>query len=102
MVSRGRFDTNPPELATAPLLPSEIRLYESRDHESNWLDCIRTRKKPICDVEIGHRTATICHLSGIAERLGRPIAWDPIEEKILDDPAAARWYDRPRRAPYTL
>ena len=102
MVSRGRFDTDPVELATAPLLPSEIHLYESRNHESNWLDSIRTRKKPICDVEIGHRTATICHLSGIAERLGRPIKWDPVEEKILDDPAADRWYDRPRRAPYVL
>ncbi len=103
MVSRGdRLDTKPVELASAPLLPSEIHLYESRDHESNWLDCIRTRSKPICDVEIGHRTATICHLSGIAERLGRPIQWDPVEEKILDDPAADRWYDRPRRAPYFI
>jgi predicted dehydrogenase len=103
MVSRGdRLDTKPVELASAPLLPSEIHLYESRDHESNWLDCIRTRSKPICDVEIGHRTATICHLSGIAERLGRPIQWDPAEEKILGDPAADRWYDRPRRAPYFL
>jgi predicted dehydrogenase len=102
MVSRGRFDTDPPELATAPLLPSEIHLYESREHQSNWLDCIRTRKKTICTPEIGHRTATICLLNGIAERLGRPIEWDPVEEKILDDPAADRWYDRPRRAPYVL
>jgi len=103
MVSRGdRLDTIPAELAKAPLLPSEIHLYESRDHDGNWLDCIRTRKPPICPAEIGHRTATICHLSGIAERLGRPLKWDPIEEKILDDPAAERWYDRPRRAPYVL
>ncbi|MHC4677132.1 MAG: Gfo/Idh/MocA family protein [Planctomycetota bacterium] len=103
MVSRGsRLDTKPVELANAPLLPNEIHLYESNRHESNWLDCIRTGKKPICDCEIGHRTATICHLSGIAERLGRPIKWDPVEEKILDDPAADRWYDRPRRAPYFI
>jgi len=103
MVSRGdRLDTEPVELAGTPLLPSEIHLYESNRHEDNWLDCIRTRRKTICDAEIGHRTATICHLSGIAERLGRPIKWDPAEEKILDDPAAERWYDRPRRAPYFL
>jgi predicted dehydrogenase len=103
MVSRGdRLDTKPVELANAPLLPSEIHLYESRDHDGNWLEGIRTRKETICPVEIGHRTATICHLSGIAERLGRPIKWDPIDEKILDDPAAERWYDRPRRAPYVL
>jgi len=103
MVSRGgRLDTKPVELAQRPLLPSDIHLYESNGHESNWIDCIRTRRKPICDVEIGHRTATICHLSGIAERLGRPIEWDPVEENILDDAAAARWFDRPRRAPYVL
>lgn len=103
MVSRGeRLDTEPVELAQAPLLPSEVHLYESRNHESNWLECIKTREQPICDAEIGHRTATIGHLSGIAERLGRPIYWDPLEEKILDDPAAARWQDRPRRAPYVL
>jgi len=103
MVSRGgRLDTNPVELAQKPLLPSETHLYDSNNHEGNWIDCIRTRKKTICDAEIGHRTATICHLSGIAERLGRPIHWDPVEEKILDDAAAARWFDRPRRAPYVL
>ncbi|UCD48780.1 MAG: Gfo/Idh/MocA family oxidoreductase [Phycisphaerales bacterium] len=103
MVSRGgRLDTDPVELAQKPLLPSETHLYNSNNHEGNWIDCIRTRKKTICDAEIGHRTATICHLSGIAERLGRPIHWDPVEEKILDDAAAARWYDRPRRAPYVL
>jgi len=103
MVSRGdRLDTKPVELANAPLLTSEIHLYESRDHDGNWLEGIRTRKPTICPAEIGHRTATICHLSGIAERLGRPIQWDPVEEKILDDPAAERWYDRPRRAPYVL
>jgi predicted dehydrogenase len=103
MVSRGgRLDTNPVELAQKPLLPSEIHLYDSNNHEGNWIDCIRTRKRTICDAEIGHRTATICHLSGIAERLGRPVHWDPVEEKILDDPAAARWFDRPRRAPYVL
>ena len=102
-VSRGgRIDTKPVELAKAPLLPGDLHLYESRNHEGNWIDCIRTRKRPICDAEIGHRTATICHLSGIAERLGRPIEWDPAKEEILGDAAADRWYDRPRRAPYVI
>lgn len=103
MVSRNnRIDTKPKELAQRPLRPNDIHLYESRNHDSNWLECIRTRKKTICDVEIGHRTATICQLNAIAERLGRPIEWDPVEEKILNDSAAERWYDRPRRAPYVL
>jgi predicted dehydrogenase len=103
MVSRnGLIDTKPVDLARAPLGPNDIHLYESDSHSDNWLECIRTRKKTICDAQIGHRTGTICQLSGIAERLGRPIRWDPAKEEILDDPEASRWIDRPRRAPYLL
>ena len=103
MVSRnGRLDTIPTELAQKPLGPNDIHLYDSSNHDGNWIDCIKTRQETICPVEVGHRTATICHLNAIAERLGRPIEWDPVEEKILNDPEAARWFDRPRRAPYVL
>ncbi len=101
MVSRGdRLDTVPAEIKERPLGPGDTRLYESRNHEDNWLECIRTRQPPICHAEIGHRTATICILAGIAERLGRPIRWDPVREDIVGDEAARRWLDRPRRAPY--
>jgi predicted dehydrogenase len=102
-VSRnGLLNTVPVELARTPLGPNDIHLYESKDHDSNWVECIRTRKKTICHEEIALRTVSICLLSGIAERLGRPIDWDPAKEKILNDPEAERWYDRPRRAPYVL
>ncbi|WOO42553.1 Gfo/Idh/MocA family oxidoreductase [Rubellicoccus peritrichatus] len=103
LVSRGgKLKSTPKELASRPLNPSELHLYRSGNHLQNWLDCIETRKRPICDTVIGHRTGTICQLAGIAERLGRPIRWDPEAEQILDDPAAARWQDRPRRAGYEL
>jgi predicted dehydrogenase len=103
LVSRGdRLETTPASLKDRPLAPSDIHLYESYDHEGNWLDCIRTRKQPICTAEIGHRTATICHLNGIAERLGRPIKWDPVKEEIIGDAEASRWMDRPRRTPYVM
>jgi hypothetical protein len=102
-VSRnGMLDTVPVELARRPLGPNDIHLYEARNHLGNWIDCIRSRQQPICHAEIGHRTATICQLNGIAERLGRPLDWDPAQEQILNDPEAARWCDRPRRAPYVL
>ncbi len=101
LVSRGdRLETTPVELKTRPLAPDDIHLYESRQHEDNWVQSIKTRQPNICTAEIGHRTATICHLSGIAERLGRPIRWDPVKEEIIGDPEASRWMDRPRRAPY--
>jgi predicted dehydrogenase len=102
-VSRGgQLVTSPGELRNKPLDPSEVHLYDSPSHHQNFLDGIRTRKRTICDVEIGHRTATVCHLSAIAERLNRTISWDPSKEKILGDAEASKWLDRPRRAPYTL
>jgi predicted dehydrogenase len=102
-VSRdNKIKTTPPELATRPLGPSDIRLYESANHLDNWVDCIHTRQIPICHTGIGHRTGTICQLAGIAERLGHPIKWNPEEEQIVDDPGARRWEDRVRRAGYAL
>lgn len=103
LVSRGgKLETTPAELAKRPLGSSDVRLYHSDNHKNNWLDCIRSRKKPICSASIGHRTATICQLAGIAERLKRPIRWNPREEQIIGDPLARRWQDRPRRAGYEL
>jgi predicted dehydrogenase len=103
LVSRGdRLETRPPELKGRPLSPGDVHLYESSHHEDNWVQCVKTRRQPICPAEIGHRTATICHLCGIAERLGRPLKWDPQREEILGDVEASRWLDRPRRTPYFL
>ena len=102
-VSRGdKLDTDPVSLKNVVLKPSDTRLYESSDHRADWLNAIRSRKQPICHVGIGHRTATICHLSGISERLNRPLRWDPHKEAIVGDAEAAKWISRPRRAPYGL
>jgi hypothetical protein len=103
LVSRGdKLETTPPSLNGLVLKPGDIHLYRSGDHRMDWLDCIRTRQQPICHAGIGHRTSTICHLSGIAERLGRPVRWDPKAEQVIDDPVASRMCDRPRRAGYEL
>jgi len=102
-VSRGdEFETDPFSLAARPLRGEDVHLYASEDHHTDFFNCVRTRQRPICDVEIGHRTASVCHLSGIAEKLGRTIRWDPVKEEILGDPIAGRLLDRPRRAPYAL
>lgn len=100
-VSRGnKLDTEPASLKNTVLKTTDRRLYQSEDHRRDWLDGIRSRNQTICHVGIGHRTATICHLAGISERLGRPIDWDPKAERIVGDPQAAKWQTRPRRAPY--
>jgi len=68
----------------------------------DFLHCVRTRERPFRDIELGHRTATHCHLGNIAYWLNRRIRWDPVKEEIIGDPEATRWLDRPMREPWTL
>ncbi len=102
LVSRDGMETSIPGMAKRPLSSGDVRLYRSRDHLGNWIECIKSRKSTICPATVGHRTGTICQLSGIAERLKRPIQWDPSAEVIVDDADALRWMDRPRRTGYEL
>ena len=71
-----------------------------KDHVRNFLDCIKSRKQPISDLESGHRVATVCHLANLALRLGRPIKWSFKTESILEDKEAAKWLVRPYRSPW--
>jgi hypothetical protein len=68
----------------------------------DFLHCVRTRELPFRDIEVAHRTVTVCHLGNLAYWLGRPLKWDPEKEEILGDPDASRWLDRPKREPWTL
>lgn len=100
-VDRGRFKAEPEELADdyrPNSLP--VKLYRSGDHLGDFLACVRSRKRPICDVEIGARSVTVCHLGNIAYWLNRPLRWDPQTERILDDAEASQWLDRARREPW--
>ncbi|MCH5373598.1 MAG: Gfo/Idh/MocA family oxidoreductase [Planctomycetes bacterium] len=101
-IFRGRVTSNPPELVKEAIRDDEIHLYKSSDHMQNWLDCIKSREKPICDVEIGHRSTTVCHLGNIARWIGRRLRWDPVAERFPDDEEANAYLDRPRRKPYEL
>ncbi len=101
-VNRGVFKPSTEEIGAIKLKDSDIHLYDSGNHQKDFLNCMVTREKPICDVEIGHRTATACHLGNISCRLGRKIAWDPVSEKISGDEEAAAMTHRAHRAPYVL
>ncbi len=102
-VGRGDYLVcDPPGLDTRPVRGSEAHLYDSDNHHSDFFACVRDRRRPIADVEVGHRTSTVCHLSGIARQLARPVRWDPARETVVGDPVAARLLERPRRAPYAL
>jgi predicted dehydrogenase len=81
---------------------SDVRLYEASDHHGNWLDCILSRKLPICDVAIGHRSATVCHLGNIAIRSQKKVHWDPKQERIIGDNDLVQMTSRPYRSPWSL
>jgi predicted dehydrogenase len=69
-------------------------------HVKDFLDCVRTRRRPIASVEDGHYTATACHLANIALRVKRRIAWEPEKEEILGDREASSYLERSYRAPW--
>ena len=82
-VNRERIGASDEKLIKEPLPKDAMRLYVSNDHMGNFIDGIRTRKRPICDVSVGHRSATVCHIGAISLRLGTPLRWDPTEERFV-------------------
>ncbi|MBN2507159.1 MAG: Gfo/Idh/MocA family oxidoreductase [Verrucomicrobia bacterium] len=99
-IDRGVCDSDPEELGL------EARRRRPKgfvsDHIRNWLNCIQTRERPTADVEIGHRSTTVCHLGNIARWVGRKLRWDPVKEEFPGDAEANRHLDRPRRKGYEL
>lgn len=112
-VNRNKFSSNPPEIAAElnkkvdvaeeeRKWSDELALWQARWHMQNWLDCIRTRELPVADVEIGHRSITVCHLANITRATGQPLRWDPKREQFEGDDEANALLDRPRRAGFEL
>lgn len=101
-VNRGHIRTVPEELKDKKIGPNEIHLYESRNHYVDWLDAVRKRSRPICDIETGCRSVSVCHLGNIAYKLGRPLKWDPEREVLIGDVGASRLLSRPMRSPWHL
>jgi hypothetical protein len=102
LVNRGKFEATPAKLGEDPLPDNAIRLYNSYNHCKDFLDCTRSRKKPICDVEIGCRSVTVCHLGNIAYWTGKHLRWDPVKERFIGDEEANKWLDRDVRGPWKV
>ncbi|MGK2932689.1 MAG: Gfo/Idh/MocA family protein [Solirubrobacterales bacterium] len=104
-VKRGKIEVtlNGEKVEDPFKLPTgDVKLYASAGHHKDWLECIKTRKLPVCDVEIGHRSATVCHLGNIAVRTGKKLTWDPVKEEIVGDPETAKMVSREYRKPWSL
>ncbi|TWU41968.1 Gfo/Idh/MocA family protein [Novipirellula artificiosorum] len=101
-VNRGRLTGKPVEDLESDPLPAGAlqKVYKDReltDHFRNFIVSCQDRTDPISDVHSHHRALTTCHLAGIAARLGRKIDWDPVTERILEDPQAQAFVRREQR-----
>ena len=98
----GRLEAEPKSLLKEFIGPNEIHVGRSPEHHRNFLDAVKTRSKPVAHEEIGHRTATICHLLNIAMLTGKKLVWDSEREEITNDPMANQMVNRPMRSPWQL
>jgi len=101
-VRRGHIDAQPKSLLTVKMGPNDRRLYESRHHQGNFLECVKSRRPTVAPIEVGHRSNTICLISDIAVRLGRKLKWDPEKERFVGDDEANRMLSRAMRPPWHL
>jgi predicted dehydrogenase len=102
-IDRNRFNIMPEELKRE-LLRGVGSLSETPEetHMQNFLDCIRTRRRPNADVEIGHRSVTVGHLGNIARWVGGRLAWNPVAERFTNSDKANGHLDREHRKGYEL
>jgi len=103
-VSRSTIESKPASIVKEPLSISEQRLYKSPGHHTNFVECVRDRRRPICDVEIGARSVTVCHLVNLAYWHNQKLKWDPFRWEFVGANAAEanRWRSREQREPYRL
>ncbi|TKJ36477.1 MAG: hypothetical protein CEE38_11730 [Planctomycetes bacterium B3_Pla] len=102
MTTGGPIEAGPEEIFEEMKLKTRQVNPGENNHHANWFDCIRTRRRPSCSEEIGHRSASLGHLTIIAHTLQRSLKWDPAAETFLGDEAANRLLSRAMRSPWRI
>ena len=101
-VSYSGVRSHPEALIDSKIRSEETRLIESSSHQLGWVECVKSRKDPVGNIESAVRSDLVSHLSEIAIRTGRRIRWDPEKETIVGDDEARKRMSRPLRSPWTL
>jgi predicted dehydrogenase len=96
-VSRSFYRSDIPGLVDLELKEGDVPLYRSDNHYQDWINAIKSRTRPVSDVETGHRTASLCNIVNIAYSLERGLHWDPVRESFVGDDFADSMLSRPFR-----
>ena len=100
MSTGGQIEGGPDSIFEEMKLTTRQVNIGDNNHHANFFDCIRTRRTPNCHEEIGHRSASLGHLTIIAHKLQRSLKWDPDKEEFQNDNEANRQISRAMRAPW--
>src|SRR6185437_6854576 len=92
-------DGSPPAHQTA-VFSGEANSDNIPELWADFIESIRTKRRPVCDIEIGHRATSAALLGMISLKLGRSVRWDGEKQMILDDPQATELLRRPYRGPW--
>ena len=101
-VDRNRLISVPENILEEPIGDDDEHLPVAPSHRADWLRCIRARERPICDVEVGARTITTCHLTNLAYWNRQRLQWDPAAWRFVGNETANGWLDYQRREGYDL
>jgi hypothetical protein len=103
IIDRGYLKSDPPEIVQDAMKGRDLKRADGTEiHLANWIACIKSRELPVADVEIGHRSTTVCHLGNIARWAGRKLTWDPEKETFVGDEEANQFLARPQRAGFEI
>jgi predicted dehydrogenase len=88
--NRGKIEASNLEWTKQEFDPGPVKLYHSRHHQKNFIECVKSRKPTICPVEVSHHSITPGHLGYLSAKLKRKIKWDPKAEVVVGDDEATK------------
>jgi len=99
-VDRRGLTAEDPKILDEKIGEGDIKLYESKDHQQNFIDCVKSRKETIAPAEIAHRSISVALIGEIAILTGKKLQWDLVNEQFIGNTAANRLLFRPYRKPW--
>jgi predicted dehydrogenase len=101
-ISRSFLDTIPAKLQDQVIGENEKQVYRSDDHYADFLNSMKTRKQPLSNVVMGHRSTSLCMIINLCYEFNRKLTWDPEKEEFVNDFVANQRRANITRAPYSL